>query len=300
MEISKNKVWEAKEWEAHVNDLLRLKFGEVNYIPIPDFHNGDAGIEGYCAQGYAFQSYCPDEACAVDKLYEKQRDKMTADVAKFISDNKGYLKKILQNTKIKRWILVVPSHLSKKLNIHATNKESEVMAAKLSYVDNDDFKVLIWDRENFKKEEDELISSGLRLLRIELPEVDISDIDNLKDNSSEFGDNISRKLRKLKNDESQVQTASTVLLKNIVMYKNIMSDLKDNYPSLHEKITNGILDREQDLSLAFFDTENLTPIQQIQHLNDKLKQSSRLHQDNLKCISTGVVGDWLMRCNLDF
>ncbi|EEZ1136769.1 hypothetical protein DKV73_003422, partial [Escherichia coli] len=51
-------------------------------------------------------------------------------------------------------------------------KESEVLAAKLPYVDNDDFKVLIWDRENFKKEEDELISSGLRLLRIELPEVD--------------------------------------------------------------------------------------------------------------------------------
>ncbi|EEW1290842.1 MULTISPECIES: hypothetical protein [Escherichia] len=300
MEISKNKVWEAKEWESHVNDLLRLKFGEVNYISIPDFHNGDAGIEGYCVQGYAFQSYCPNEACTVDKLYEKQRDKMTADVAKFISDKKGYLKEILQNTRIKRWILVVPSHLSKKLNVHATKKESEVLAAKLPYVDNDDFKVLIWDRENFKKEEDELISSGLRLLRIELPEVDINDIDNLKDNNSEFGDNISRKLRKIKNDERQVQTASTVLLKNIVMYKNIMSGLKDNYPSLYENITNGILDREQDLSLAFFDSENLTLTQQIQHLNDKLKQSSRLHQDNLKCISTGVVGDWLMRCNLDF
>ncbi|HCD6318344.1 TPA: hypothetical protein NDU01_005065, partial [Enterobacter hormaechei] len=105
MEISKNKVWEAKEWEGHVNDLLRLKFGEENYIPIPDFHNGDAGIEGYCTQGYAFQSYCPDEACTVDKLYDKQRDKMTADVGKFILDKKGYLKQILQNTKIRRWIL---------------------------------------------------------------------------------------------------------------------------------------------------------------------------------------------------
>ncbi|HCD3237637.1 TPA: hypothetical protein NBN07_005007, partial [Enterobacter hormaechei] len=64
--------------------------------------------------------------------------------------------------------------------------------------------------------------------------------------------------------------------------------------------TNGILDREQDLSLAFFETEILTPIQQIEYLNNKLKETSRLHQDNLKCISTGVVGDWLMRCNLDF
>lgn len=300
MEISKNKVWEAKEWEGHVNDLLRLKFGEENYIPIPDFHNGDAGIEGYCIQGYAFQSYCPDEGCTVDKLYDKQRDKMTADVGKFISDKNGYLKKILQNTKIRRWILVVPRHLSKNLNVHATNKESNVLAANLPYVDNNDFKVLIWERDNFKKEEEELISSGLRLLRIEVPQVDMSDIVHLQDNSSEFGDNISRKLKKIRDDESQVQNASTMLLKNIVMYKNVMSDLKDNYPILHEKITNGILDREQDLSLAFFDAEILTPTQQIAFLNNKLKESSRLHQDNLKCISTGVVGDWLMRCNLDF
>ncbi|MER1382935.1 hypothetical protein KJR67_26495, partial [Klebsiella pneumoniae] len=207
---------------------------------------------------------------------------------------------ILRNTKIRRWILVVPKHLSKQLNVHVVNKESEVLAAKLPYVDNDDFKVLIWDRDNFKKEEDDLISSGLRLLRIELPQVDISDIDHLKNNSSEFGDNISRKLAKLKNDEAQVENTSTLLLKNIVMYKNIMNDLKENYPILHEKITNGILDREQDLSLTFFDHDILTPYQQINFLNNKLKESSRLHQDNLKCISIGVVGDWLMRCNLDF
>ncbi|WP_339293983.1 hypothetical protein WKV49_22965 [Klebsiella pneumoniae] len=130
--------------------------------------------------------------------------------------------------------------------------------------------------------------------------MDISDIDHLKNNSSEFGDNISRKLAKLKNDEAQVENTSTLLLKNIVMYKNIMNDLKENYPILHEKITNGILDREQDLSLTFFDHDILTPYQQINFLNNKLKESSRLHQDNLKCISIGVVGDWLMRCNLDF
>ncbi|EDV1004131.1 MULTISPECIES: hypothetical protein [Enterobacteriaceae] len=300
MEISRNKVWEAKEWEGHVNDLLRLKVGEENYIPIPDYHNGDAGIEGYCTQGFAFQSYCPDEACTVDKLYEKQRDKMTADIGKFILDKKGYLKNILHNTKIRRWILVVPRHQSKHLNVHATKKESEVLTANLPYVDNEDFKILIWDRDNFKKEENELISSGLRLLKLDLPVVEMSDIDDLKDNSSEFVDNISRKLRKIRDDDKQVQVASTMLLKNIVMYKNAMTDLKDNYPTLHEKITNGILDREQDLSLAFFDNETLTPNQQIEILNNKLKESSRLHQDNLKCISTGVVGDWIMRCNLDF
>ncbi|MEK9496141.1 hypothetical protein V2H77_06705 [Photorhabdus sp. P32] len=300
MEISKNKVWESKEWEGHINDLLRIKYGEENYIPIPDFHNGDAGIEGYCTEGYVFQSYCPDEACPMDKLYEKQRDKMTADVAKFISDKSGYLKQILQNTKIKRWVLVVPRHVSKHLVIHASNKESEVIAAQLPYVDNDNFKVLIWDRDTFKREESELINRGMRLLKVEVPNVDMSEVEKIRDNGSEFVDNISRKLRKLRDDDDQVQSATTHLLKNIVMYKNVMSDLKDNYPALYEKIANGVLDREQDLSLAFFDSEVMTPIQQVDILNNKLAETSCLHRDNLKCISTGVVGDWLMRCNLDF
>ena len=77
MELSPNKVWERKEWEGHVNDLLRIKHGQENYVPIPDRHNGDAGIEGYSFCGNAYQSFCPEELCSTAELYEKQRDKMT-------------------------------------------------------------------------------------------------------------------------------------------------------------------------------------------------------------------------------
>lgn len=300
MDISRNKVWESKEWEHHVNDLLRIKFGDSNYIPIPDGHNGDAGIEGYCTEGSAFQSYCPDEACPVKELYEKQRDKMTTDIAKFIKDKDNYLTQILQNTRIKRWILVVPRHISKHLVIHASNKETEVVKANLPYVDNEDFKILIWDRETLKREESELISKGLRVLKVDMPDIDESQLDEIKDSESEFVKNISRKLKKLKGDEEQVAIAANHLLQNIVMYKNIMSDLKDNYPSLHEEITNGVLDRESDLKLDCLDSDILPPAKQVKLLNTQLAERSKLHKDNLKCISTGVVGDWLMRCNLDF
>lgn len=300
MEISRNKIWESKEWEDHVNDLLRIRFGDSNYIPIPDGHNGDAGIEGYCTEGNAFQSYCPDEACPVKELFEKQRDKMTADIAKFIKDKGNYLKLILQNTKIKRWILVVPRHVSKHLVVHASNKETEVIKANLPYVDNANFKILIWDRETLKQEESELISKGLRVLKVEMPNIDESQINEIKGNESEFVNNISRKLKKPKDDDIQVSNATNLLLHNIVMYKNIMSDLKENYPSLHEEITKSVLSRESDLKLDFFGSDILPPNKQVELLNKQLTESSKLHRDNLKCISTGVVGDWLMRCNLDF
>lgn len=300
MEISRNKVWESKEWEAHVNDLLRLRYGEENYIPIPDIHNGDAGIEGYCTEGNAFQSYCPDEACPTDKLYEKQRDKMTTDISKFIVDKNGHLKKILQNTKIRRWILVVPRHISKHLVEHAANKESEVIAAAIPYVNSSDFKVLIWDRETLKNEESDLINRGMRTLKIDIPEVSPEEIEYLKESESEFVDNISRKLKKLRNNDAQVIKATNLLLNNIVGYKNTMTDLKENYPSLHEEITKGIFNREEELDLDVFSADILPPLKQIEILNINLSKTSNLHKDNLKCISTGVVGDWLMRCNLDF
>lgn len=300
MEISRNKVWESKEWESHVNDLLRNRYGEDNYIPIPDMHNGDAGIEGYCTTGNAFQSYCPDEACPTDKLYEKQRDKMTADIAKFIEDKSGYLRKILQNTKIRRWVLVVPRHISKHLVVHAANKESEVIAAQVPYVDNQDFKVLIWDRETLKNEESDLINRGMRILKIDIPEVSSEEIQLLKENDSEYVNNISRKLRKLKDSDTLVTNASNQLLNNIVSYKNTMTDLKENYPSLHEEITKGIFNREQELDLDVFSSDIIPPFKQIEILKNNLSETSNLHKDNLKCIATGVIGDWLMRCNLDF
>lgn len=300
MEISRNKVWESKEWESHVNDLLRNRYGEDNYIPIPDMHNGDAGIEGYCTTGNAFQSYCPDEACPTDKLYEKQRDKMTADIAKFIEDKSGYLRKILQNTKIRRWVLVVPRHISKHLVVHAANKESEVIAAQVPYVDNQDFKVLIWDRETLKNEESDLINRGMRILKIDIPEVSSEEVQLLKENDSEYVNNISRKLRKLKDSDTLVTTASNQLLNNIVSYKNTMMDLKENYPSLHEEITKGIFNREQELDLDVFSSDIIPPLKQIEILKNNLSETSNLHKDNLKCIATGVIGDWLMRCNLDF
>ncbi|RKJ86786.1 hypothetical protein D7S44_13115 [Pantoea piersonii] len=225
---------------------------------------------------------------------------MTTDIAKFIEDKNGYLKKILQNTKIRRWVLVVPRHVSKHLVVHAANKESEVIAAGLPYVDNEDFKVLIWDRETLKNEESDLINRGMRILKIDIPEVSSEEIESLKQSESEFVNNISRKLRKLRDNDTQVTNAASQLLNNIVSYKNTMTDLKENYPSLHEEITKGIFNREQELDLDVFSTDITPPLKQIELLKNNLSETSNLHKDNLKCIATGVVGDWLMRCNLDF
>ncbi|ODN41092.1 hypothetical protein [Piscirickettsia litoralis] len=109
MDLSPNKIWTPKEWESHVNDLLRERYTPAYYIPIPDQDRGDGGIEGFSMDGYVYQMYCPDGPVEMSKLYTKQRSKMSQDIKKFIT-NKEKMINFFGDLKIKRWILIVPEH----------------------------------------------------------------------------------------------------------------------------------------------------------------------------------------------
>lgn len=301
MEISPNKVWERKEWEEHVNDLLRIKHGQENYVPIPDRHNGDAGIEGFSFCGNAYQAFCPEELCALEQLYNKQRDKMTTDINKFIENKNGVLSSILGGTKIKRWILVVPNHLSKHLNAHASAKTAEVIAAKLPYVDNNDFHVLVWDRNTFKGEEAELLEQGIRVLRLERKTISDMEINAFQADKSEFVNNVETKLSKLKPaPQHQIEKARDSMLKQAIYAQNMLGDLKQEYPEYHSQIISGVIEREEKLPIEYFESQPKSLTQQITALKEILAKKSKLHEDNLDCIASGTVADWLMRCNLNF
>lgn len=301
MEISPNKVWERKEWEEHVNDLLRIKHGQENYVPIPDRHNGDAGIEGFSFCGNAYQAFCPEELCTMAQLYEKQRDKMTTDIKKFIENKDKVLSSILGPTKIRRWILVVPNHLSKHLNAHASTKTAEVIAAQLPYVDNIDFHVLVWDRSTFRTEESELLEQGIRVLRLERKTISDTDISAYQADKSEFASNIETKLSKLKPaSQHQIEKARDAMFKQAIYAQNMLEDLKQEYPEYHSQITSGVMEREEKLHVEYFEAQQKSPAQHATALKEALAKKSKLHEDNLDCIATGTVADWLMRCNLDF
>jgi hypothetical protein len=194
MDISPNKLWFPKEWESHANRLLAEKYTHANYIPIPDHDRGDGGIEGFSLDGHAYQMYCPEGAHTVSKLYEKQRTKMNDDVNKFINNKDNKLAKIFGSTKIKRWILVVPSNQTKDLVMYATKKTNQILEANLDYVDNSDFRVLIWDRTTFEKEERELLLSGINVLKLSPLKVDPEVIHSfVEDGEPEHYSNIKNK-----------------------------------------------------------------------------------------------------------
>lgn len=301
MEISPTKVWERKEWEEHINDLLRIKHGQENYVPIPDRHSGDAGIEGYSFCGNAYQSFCPEELCSTSELYEKQRDKITTDINKFVKDSKGILAKFFTSTTITRWILVVPNHHSKNLVAHAATKTQEVRESLLPYVDSSDFHILIWDRSTFKSEETELLEQGIRVLKLERKAISDADVSEFQIQQSDFVENIDTKLLKLrKAPQAQIERTRDSMLKQAIYAQNMLDDLKQDYPDYHAEITTAVLEREEKISLEYFDAKQKSPAEQVYALKEILSKKSKLHGDNLECISSGKVADWIMRCNLDF
>jgi hypothetical protein len=301
MDLSPDKIWTAKEWENHANHLLRERYTSSNYIPIPDQDRGDGGIEGFSMDGNAYQMYCPENATKMSDLYDKQRNKMTTDIGKFIN-NKSKMSSFFGDLKIKRWVLVVPAHKTKEMIAHATKKTAEVKAANLSYVNNKNFRVLIWDRNDLKKEESRLLEAGIAILKLDSIHVPDSDLHEYKGESPEFVTNMTRKLSKLNDNPILIKKGKDRLTKSAIICQNMMGELKQDYAEYHEQITNVTVRRAEQLDIEAIDSEPETQklSYQTKILKEQLISHCKLHTDNIEMISEGTVADWLMNCTLDF
>lgn len=299
MDLGPNKIWSPKEWEAHTNNLLRERYTSTNYIPIPDQHNGDGGIEGFSMDGNAYQMYCPENSVIMSKLYEDQRDKMTRDIGKFIK-NTDKMKGFFGDIKIKRWILVVPKHKTKEIVTHATKKTGEVKKANLDYVDNKDFRVLVWDLDEFKKEEASLLAAGIATLKLEPINVPENKVEYFQGESPVFTENMIRKLGTLNSNPNVVKRGQETLTRNAIISQNMMSELKQDYAEYYEKITSTTVKRAEQLHIEEMDSDpdKQKISYQTKTLEAQLQSSCKLHRDNIDIIAKGTVADWLMNCTL--
>src|SRR5205823_3307417 len=98
------------QWQDLCIRVLRHHHGVQNLIPVPDDDSGDAGLEAFSLDGHVYQCYAPERGAqlASRKLYEKHRNKMTADVTKFIRNVDKIARLLPPGLKISRWVLLVP------------------------------------------------------------------------------------------------------------------------------------------------------------------------------------------------
>ncbi len=291
------------EWQEWANQLLTCHHGPTDYQKVPDKDRGDAGLEGFChSQGAVYQAYGCDEPIGVAERYKKQRDKMTADVGKFIK-NRATLGKLFGTLKIRRWVLLVPCFDSKELVAHAAVKTAEVKAEKLPYV-ADDFCIVVCQEDDFVVERDRLLNAGASYIEIITEVATPEKLSNWSATNDALLETLEMKLSKL--PKLQIASERAAFKRKVLGWyiegQSVLEGLR-KYPQVYERVIRSKAHRENYLAMAAVggsaSHELLT--QAVTDLRDTLQQEAKeLHHFSADKLAHEAVADWLLRCPLDF
>ncbi|WP_278475466.1 hypothetical protein [Turicibacter sanguinis] len=232
--------YDGDEWEEIIDNCYRLRYQANGYQKIHANFKGDAGIEGYTKSGIVYQCYCPEKQYTDVELWEKQRDKVTKDINKLITN--GKMLKELGVLKIKEWHFVTPEQRDKRLLMHCETKRQEVLQKRdelsLDYID-EDFLILVKIGQDFVEEINKLVYLGKNKFDIRLGAIESIDYDEC---DSQKIDNIKRKIGRVFNpDDGASQKARYDKLVNLMVEYylkgiKIKDDIKKVNLDLYEKI----------------------------------------------------------------
>lgn len=297
-------IHDGDEFEKTCCKLLELKYGATSFQEIPAIDQGDFGLDGYTFEPEAFQCYAPEKLYTTEVLYEKQRDKITADIVKFIKNEKK-LKKLIGDKKFKRWVFLTPMFDSKRLNLHAGNKTKEVLEKKLSHV-ADDFQIVLKDADSFFKTEIETFRSKTRrFLNITNPEIESNEIVNWKDNNTTLTETLSGKLSKLGMDEDTLNNCINLHIKYYLALDKIMKEAFDKNKEVYDEIVNSFTAKTRSIEMR----SSMKEVQKLGDINNDLIELETMLKEKLnefirpeirEHLKICKISDWLIMCPLDF
>jgi hypothetical protein len=298
--------FDGNSWERLCQLVFKRKFSDDGYIQIPATP-GDYGLEGFTkTTGCGYQCYCPDKIYPAKDLYEKQRDKITTDLKKLLT-NKADLLKILGPTKLRRWHLVTPVIAHNDLVKHAQTKEAEVRGWNLPIL-TPDFQVLIHDADHYATEiQDMQVAVGKALDFGGLPAA----LSELNDSSEVYEKNIMRKTRArlthIGTDrlEAKVTRLHNKTLREFLDHGAHLKQINDTAPTVHSRLARLINGYEADIGETC-DTWVGTP----QELTEKIRVglTERIVRELAPAIDeTGaaqiarlIVARWIAVCEVDY
>jgi hypothetical protein len=307
MATANMRFWDGEEWEKRIQSLLKRYYGPSNYQELPARHGGDFGIEGYSTDGCAYQCYAKQEPCTTLELYESQRDKITVDIGKFIS-NKTSLTTLFGSTMIRRWILIVPRYESSKLAQHASKKAGEVLEKGLPYISSD-FKIMVSTDSPFEKEINELTSSGVLDVEVNPERITVREKD--RNSWSITNDNLvvnlhakANRIPKLSTDNKKTEIFKNEMMDNYLRGQNLLGEFNENFPDLYVKINKCKQAYERHLqmiSLVMEEQPSTHFLKTTEEYSFELQKSvPNLPPEIITMLKLEAISDWLMRCPLDF
>ena len=297
------EIWDGDDWEAHVLRLLHDRHGHTNVQKVPARHKGDSGIDAYClSQCAVYQCYAVEMPCTVAERAEKQRDKITTDIAKLVDATKAAAI-LFKDHPVRRWILVVPLHDSREVNQHAIRKQAEVRAKALPYI-SPDFEILIHDRDDFDDESYARRAQDRARIRALAREATEADLVALEIASSDLVANLRRKLAKRLRPDEPLEDVAELAMREHIACQNALDDLRIIAPEPYEKImtfTNQRLRRLRMSGGRAGQTPGETLEAEIEAFEAGLRERlPTLDPEMVERFALGTISQWLMLCPLDF
>ncbi|HEX2059060.1 MAG TPA: hypothetical protein VHI71_11920 [Actinomycetota bacterium] len=296
--------WLGEDWERYALRLLHLHYppGTIQDVPAKD--RGDLGIDALSADGDVFQCYAAEEPLSVSELYAKQRNKMTADLRK-LEENGVELLGLLGEKRVRRWIFLVPRFESRELIAHATRKTAELRAKALPHF-ADDFEILIQTASAFPDAVLRLREAAIADVQVAVPIPETDDIDAFAQQKPFLVATLEEKLRKLPgvDDDMAVAKVRNEMLIFYLRKLSIESSLWNRHPLFKGDVEEAIALAEHRLPLRYGPASggaNSAPATVADDLTNQLLGLLPGYRRSVaEDIAWGTVGDWLMRCPLDW
>jgi hypothetical protein len=296
--------WAGNDWELFCFGLLQDRHGTTNVQDIPSKHKGDFGLD-YCCKSVAtaYQCYAAEDPLTTQKLAEKQRDKITADLKKFAANGKE-IANFFGGIKVKRWILLVPRHESAEVVQHLGKKQKEILSENLDHVCTG-FETAIHCLKSFNAENLALRLAEKQGIDLTFDKATSSQVSEFETAQSNLVENLMRKLDKRSlaggYDPNGKKDA---LIKYFLERENTLDQLSINSPVLHEKIRAIIRQRTEKLEMLG-NASDFSAAKIFANALDELQADLEKALPNLsvasaQAISLGTVAEWLLRCPLDF
>lgn len=298
--------FDGNSWEAFCQLCFKLKYEKEGYQELPAWQ-GDLGIEGYTRNGIVFQCYCPDENYNPDVLYSKQRDKITKDLGKLISNQKE-LKKYLGTNKIEKWIFVTPQYQNKELIRHCSDKADEYRKLNLDIL-SPNFDILVHDLDFFI-EQIPLVLDG-KGKKVDINHNDETSEKTLSWKSSEIDlvDNANRKNSHriptaIQNRDMKIEKLTQITISNFLNGNITIEKLQQKFPDDYERLLRVITQFEkkvEELCLTNSSNSNELYGNIEKELKERIKNTfTYLNDTTIDKLTGQVLADWILRCPIDF
>lgn len=299
--------FDGDSWEAICQICFKQTFREESYQEIKATP-GDYGIEGFTRTGKAFQCYCPDDIYNADKLYEKQRDKITADLNKLKTYEK-VLAEYLGTTKIDKWYFVTPTCGKNEIIAHCTKKKEEVKKWGLTIIDNDNFEIIFEEMSFLQPHLTTALEATNQKINLSTEGVEGDDPLIWKGKEISLVQNAQRKHgQRFVNSDEKIEAKVDVLTEQTIAYylngNSLLRIWQEEYPTEYEKFLAIISHVEKEVEekcMFTSDDKNALYYSFKSLVEEKLTQSfPKLETEMIMRLTNHVLADWILRCPISF